>query len=108
MSENDFTLTVLYKGILQEFTGRLLLQGYTYKIILLLDDTETCFERDETGSFRVVAMRGQDEQKLEKDRQAVIAIVSRKAGRSTQLTGTHWLLVYYRLKKQSPKHDCFL
>ncbi|HNP21166.1 MAG TPA: hypothetical protein PKM63_00980 [Panacibacter sp.] len=78
MSENDFTLTVLYKGILQEFTGRLLLQGYTYKIILLLDDTETCFERDETGSFRVVAMRGQDEQKLEKIDRQLLQLLAEK------------------------------
>lgn len=65
MSE-DFTLTVIYKGASQDFTGRLLMQGYTYKISFLIDQTEVYFERDEEGYFRVISMPGQDEKKLEK------------------------------------------
>lgn len=66
MSEDDFTLTVLYKGVLQDFTGTLLMQGYTFKITFVIDETEVWFERDEEGSFRVITMPGQDEKKLEK------------------------------------------
>lgn len=65
MSE-DFTLTVLHKGVLQNFTGRLLMQGYTYKISFIIDETEVYFERDEEGAFRVISMPGQDEKKLGK------------------------------------------
>ncbi len=65
MSE-DFTLTVLHKGVLEDYIGRLLMQGYTFKISFTIDDTEVWFERDEEGSFRVITMPGQDEKKLEK------------------------------------------
>ena len=46
--------------------GRLLLQGYTYKICVTVDDMDVHFEPDEEGSFRVVRMPGQDEKKQDK------------------------------------------
>ena len=57
----DFVLTVIHKGQKTDYVARLLLQGYTYKIIVAIGDTEVCFEPDEEGSFRVVKMPDQDE-----------------------------------------------
>lgn len=43
-----------------------ILQGYTYKICVTVDDMDVYFEPDEEGGFRVVKMPGQDEKKLDK------------------------------------------
>ena len=63
---DDFILEVNYLGVDQQYTGNLLLQGYTHKIRVLINETEVFFEPDEEGKSRVVRMPGQDEQKLEK------------------------------------------
>lgn len=67
---DNFTLSIVYKNEEKEFPVTLLQQGYTYKLIVLIDDLEIGFEPDEERNFRVVAIPGQDEKKLEKiDRQ---------------------------------------
>jgi len=62
---DEFMLSVNYKGEQKDYPARLLLQGYTYKICVIVDDMEVYFEPDEEGSFRVVKMPGQDDKKLE-------------------------------------------
>ena len=62
---DEFTLSINYKGQLKDYPARLLLQGYTYKICVIANDMELYFEPDEEGCFRVVRMTGQDEEKLE-------------------------------------------
>jgi hypothetical protein len=67
---DHFSLSIVYKNQEKEYPVTLVQQGYTYKLIVSIDDQEICFEPDEERNFRVVAMPGQDEKKLEKiDRQ---------------------------------------
>jgi hypothetical protein len=63
---DEFTLSINYKGGQKDYPARLLLQGYAYKICVVVDETEVYFEPDEEGSFRVVKLAGQDEKNLEK------------------------------------------
>ena len=63
---NDFTLSINYKGEQKEFEARLVQFGYSYRIVVTVNDIEVYFEPDEERNFRVVAMPGQDEKKLEK------------------------------------------
>ena len=63
---DEFTLSIEYKEKSKDFQARLLLQGYTYKICVTVNDMEVYFEPDEEGRFRVVRIPGQDEKKLEK------------------------------------------
>jgi len=74
---NEFTLSILHKGEAKDYSARLLLQGYTYKICVTIDDMEVYFEPDEDGRFRVVKMPGQDEKMLEKvDKELLKSLVS--------------------------------
>ncbi len=61
-----FILTVEYKGLKQNYTGLLLLQGYSHRIRVMVSDTEVFFEPDEEGGYRVVAIPGHDMAMLEK------------------------------------------
>jgi len=63
---NDFTLSINYKGEQKEFEARLVQFGYSYRIVVTVIDVEIYFEPDEERNFRVVKMPGQDQQKLEK------------------------------------------
>jgi hypothetical protein len=68
--QDNFSLSIVYKNQEKEYPVTLVQQGYTYKLIVLIDDLEICFEPDEERNFRVVAMPEQDEKKLQKiDRQ---------------------------------------
>ncbi len=49
-----FTLTTNYKNEDRNYEAELRAYGYTYKIAIMIDDTEILFERDEEGSFRAV------------------------------------------------------
>jgi uncharacterized protein YecE (DUF72 family) len=72
---DEFVLTVRYKGELKDLNARLLLQGYTHRFRVIIDQTEAFFEPDEEGHYRVVKMPGQDEQQLLKlDRELLQAI----------------------------------
>ena len=64
--ENHFILSIDYKNDKRDYAARLLPQGYSYKIIVSIDDLEIYFEPDEERNFRVVSMPGQDEKKLDK------------------------------------------
>ena len=59
-----FQLSVNYKGSQQLFTAQLMLQGYTHRFKVLVNDQEIYFEPDEEGSYRAVQQPGQDMNKL--------------------------------------------
>jgi hypothetical protein len=75
---DDFILEVNYLGVDQQYTGNLLLQGYTHKIRVLINETEVFFEPDEEGRYRVVKMPWQDEKQLTKIDKALIGIIRQK------------------------------
>ncbi|MEO5684625.1 MAG: hypothetical protein ABIQ88_18430 [Chitinophagaceae bacterium] len=70
-----FLLTVNYKGREIDFTAQLVLQGYTHKFKVLVNNTELYFEPDEEGAYRAVKMPGQeDDQLVVTDRDLLSAI----------------------------------
>lgn len=75
---DSFILTINYTGEERDYPSRLLLQGYTFKICVQVEDVDVYFERDEEGSFRVVRMPGQDEKKLEKIDKALLLKLKEK------------------------------
>lgn len=75
---DSFTLTINYKGEERGYSARLLLQGYTFRICIHIDEVDVYFERDEEDSFRVVKMPSQDEKKLEKIDKALLLILKEK------------------------------
>jgi len=73
--QDDFSLSIVYKGQQREYPVRVVHQGYSYKIALSIDDLEIYFEPDEERNFRIIAAAGQDEKKLEKiDRELLAAL----------------------------------
>ena len=73
--EELFTINVQFKGEEKTFTGKLLLQGYSHKIRILVDETEIFFEPDEEGNYRVIKMPWQQQAALEKiDRELIYEI----------------------------------
>ena len=62
--KEEFIITILYKGQPMEMTGQLLLQGFTHKFKVKLEDKELFFEPDEEGHYRAVKMPWQEEKKF--------------------------------------------
>jgi hypothetical protein len=72
---DEFDLIIDYKGEQKHLPAKLLLQGYTHKFKVIIDNKDVFFERDEEGSYRAVIMPGQDEKELSKiDRNLLKAI----------------------------------
>ncbi|MBG9377944.1 hypothetical protein I5907_17020 [Panacibacter sp. DH6] len=63
---DEFILTTNYNETSRDFKAHLLLQGFSYKIVVQIDEMDVYFERDEESNFRVVTIPGQDVKKLEK------------------------------------------
>jgi len=76
--DDYFTLSVNYKNEEKEYQARLLQQGYSYKIIVLINDLEVYFEPDEERNLRVVTMPGQDEKSLNNIDKTLLSAVSEK------------------------------
>lgn len=76
--EDDFLLTVNDKGQETSYTARLLMQGYTYKIIVTIGAVEVYFEPDDAGSFRAVSMPGQDEKLLDKTDKGLLELLTQR------------------------------
>ena len=51
---DPFTLEVEYKGSTLELPGRVLVTGYTHKIIIDINGIEVTFEPDEERNYRAV------------------------------------------------------
>ncbi len=52
--EEPFVLTVPYKGGEKEVQAQLQLSGYTHRFVVLIDDMEMYFERDDSGDYRAL------------------------------------------------------
>lgn len=75
---DEFTLSVNYKGQEHHFNARLILQGYSHKFLVLINETEVFFEPDEEGCYRAVTMPHQDEKQLAKIDTALLGIIQQK------------------------------
>ncbi|HLY72328.1 MAG TPA: hypothetical protein VKR53_21505 [Puia sp.] len=72
---DPFTISINYQGKQREFTACLLLQGYSHKFKVQIDELAVFFEPDEEDSYRVIKMPWQDRKALEKvDRQLLFEI----------------------------------
>jgi len=49
-----FTLQVLYKNKERSFDAELRVTGYTYRIVVTVDNREIVFERDEERNYRAI------------------------------------------------------
>jgi hypothetical protein len=63
---DQFDLIIDYNGEQKSFPATLLLQGYTHKFKVVIDNKEVFFEQDEEGSYRALRMPWQDEKEFEK------------------------------------------
>jgi len=52
--QEGFELPVVYKGEELEFGARLVISGYVYQFIIIVNDRELVFEKDDAGEYRVV------------------------------------------------------
>jgi hypothetical protein len=50
----EFTLSILHKGVLQEVTCRLRVSAYTYQFLCSTDDHEWIVEKDDEGNIRAL------------------------------------------------------
>lgn len=72
---DEFILPVIYKEEERNLAAQLVLQGYTHKFKVMVDQMEVFFEPDEEGHYRAVKMSWQNEQDLLKiDRNILQAI----------------------------------
>ena len=72
---DEFDLIIYCEGVQRTFPALLLLQGYTHKFKVMINDREVFFEPDEEGLYRAVKMPWQSEKELEKiDRNLLKAI----------------------------------
>jgi hypothetical protein len=76
--DESFILTVQYKLKEQDFTAWLLLQGFTHKIKVLINETEVFFEPDEEGQYRAVKMSWQEQKDLEKIDKVLLSQIQQK------------------------------
>lgn len=73
-----FILTIAHGGQEQDFTAELILQGYTHRFKVNIDDTEVFFEPDEEGAYRAIRMPGQEEAALEKIDRRLLGSIQEK------------------------------
>jgi hypothetical protein len=52
--DESFDLPVNYKGTDRAYSSRLIIQGYTHKFAVLVEETEVIYERDEEGEYRAI------------------------------------------------------
>jgi hypothetical protein len=76
--DEEFIITILYKGAERHFPAKLLLQGFTHKFQVFLPETDVYFEPDEEGHYRAVRMTGQDEKALLKIDKELLAGIQEK------------------------------
>jgi hypothetical protein len=76
--EDPFILTVDYMGASSNFTAWLLLQGFTHKIKVRIDDREVFFEPDDQGGYRAVRMAWQEQKDMEKIDKHLLSLIAQK------------------------------
>lgn len=75
---DPFILTVDYKGQTRDFNAQLLLQGYSHKFQVMVDDMELFFEPDEEGHYRAILMPWQQEKDLKKIDKLLLSEIQQK------------------------------
>ena len=73
--EESFEIPVTYKNIEHIFPAELQRVGYSYRIVVQMNETMICFEPDEERNFRVVMMPGQPERDMERIDKALLALL---------------------------------
>ena len=73
-----FLLIVSYKNQECSYEAKLLLQGFTYRIQVVIGATEVYFEPDETGGYRAVRMPGQNKEDLDKIDGVLLGLLAAK------------------------------
>lgn len=76
--QDDFILTVDYKGAAQDYVANLILQGYTHKIRVLISEQEIFFEPDEEGDYRAITLPGQEDKALQKIDRQLLQVLQEK------------------------------
>lgn len=76
--EDEFTLTIDYKGEPRHFNAKLLVQGYTHKFCVTVNETEIFFEPDEEGQYRAIKMPCQQEQQFGKMDASLLQAIAQK------------------------------
>ena len=75
---DEFILEINYKNQQREFTARLIIQGFTHKFLVLVEDNEVYFELDEEGQYRAIKLQGQNEAELDKIDKNLLAAIGTK------------------------------
>ena len=75
---DSFQIIIEYKGCEKTFDADLLIQGYSYKIKVIVDEKDIYFEPDNEGSYRVISMPWQNEKDFEKLDHALLFAIRQK------------------------------
>ena len=75
---DPFILTVKHNGEDAGYTAQLLLQGYSHKFKVLVNDMEVYFEPDEEGLYRVIQLPGQDAAALNAIDKHLLALIQQQ------------------------------
>jgi hypothetical protein len=75
---DEFILQVIYKEEERNLAVQLLLQGYTHKFKVMVDQMEVFFEPDEEGYYRAVKMSWQNEQDFLKIDKNMLQAIQKK------------------------------
>jgi hypothetical protein len=73
--EESFEIPVTYKNREHNFHAVLQRVGYSYRIVVRINETSICFEPDEERNFRVVMMPGQSQREMEGVDKALLALL---------------------------------
>ncbi len=74
----EFTISLNYKGQERDFAAKLLLEGYSHKFEVTIDEAKVFFEPDDSGSYRAIKLDWQDEKELMKIDRKLLGEISAK------------------------------
>jgi hypothetical protein len=75
---DELTLSIEHKGEQKDYQARLVQFGYSYRIVVTVNDVGIYFEPDEERNFRIVAIPEQDEKLLRKIDKNVLSLLKEK------------------------------
>ena len=73
--EDSFEIDVTYKNVQMIFPAAFQRVGYSYRIVVQVNEASVCFEPDEERNFRIVLMPGQSEREMERVDKALLALL---------------------------------
>jgi hypothetical protein len=71
--EDNFEISLTYNNKEYIFPAELQRTGYSYRIVVNVEETMLCFEPDEERNFRVVIMSEQPERAMERIDKALVS-----------------------------------